>query len=52
LLDQLGIADKARSYKDLHDSAWYPRLVDSGFTIARPSPIFPRLELPEDEAAT
>lgn len=51
LLDQLGIAGDARTYADLADDGWYKRLVESGFTVGKPTPIFPRLELPEDEAA-
>ena len=48
LLDQLGIPHGERSYSDLHDPDWYSRLVGTGFTVAKPTPIFPRLELPEE----
>lgn len=51
LLDQLGIAGDARNYADLADDGWYKRLVETGFTVGKPTPIFPRLELPENEAA-
>ena len=51
LLDQLGIPTDERSYSALNDTGWYQRLVESGFTVAKPTPIFPRLELPEEEAA-
>ena len=51
LLDQIGIPDDERSFADLPDSDWYLRLVESGFTIGKPTPIFPRLELPEEESA-
>ena len=48
LLDQLGIPDNERDYARLNDAEWYVRLVDSGFTVGKPTPIFPRLELPEE----
>jgi methionyl-tRNA synthetase len=51
LLDQLGIPGNERSYGDLPDPDWYNRLVDAGFTVGKPTPIFPRLEMPEEEAA-
>ncbi len=47
LLDQLGIPDDERAYENLHDPFWYANLIDSGYTVAKPTPIFPRLELPE-----
>ncbi len=51
LLDQLGIPEDERHYSALDDTEWFVRLVDSGFTVAPPTPIFPRLELPEEAAA-
>ncbi len=51
LLDQLGIPEGERSYAVLADSEWFGRLVASGFTVAPPTPLFPRLELPAVEAA-
>ena len=36
----------------LADTEWFGRLVASGFTVAPPTPLFPRLELPADEAET
>ncbi len=51
LLEQLGVAEDARQFSDLEDENWFVSLVDSGFTVAKPTPIFPRLELPEEEAA-
>ncbi len=48
LLDQLGIPADERSYAALSDTAWFTRLVASGFTVAPPTPLFPRLELPTD----
>jgi methionyl-tRNA synthetase len=50
LLDQLGVPDDERSYANLKDSDWYRRLVMAGFTVSKPTPIFPRLELPEGAA--
>ncbi len=51
LLDQLGIPAEERGLAALGDSDWFTRLVASGFTVAPPTPLFPRLELPADEAA-
>jgi len=50
LLDQLGIPQDECTYAALADSDWFNRLVASGFTVAPPTPLFPRLELPADEA--
>ncbi len=49
LLDQLGIPADERTYAHLADADWYNRLVASGFSVGKPTPIFPRLELPEGE---
>ena len=49
LLDMIGIAESERNYADLDNSDWYSGLVESGFTVAKPTPMFPRLELPEEE---
>jgi methionyl-tRNA synthetase len=51
LLDQLGIPEGERSYVALSDSDWFNRLVATGFTVAPPTPLFPRLELPADDTA-
>lgn len=51
LLDQLGVGDKDRTYSELGRD-WYKRLVESGFTLSLPKPLFPRLELPADEGAS
>ena len=48
LLDQLGIPDSERNYAALHDRDWFNRLVASGFNVAPPTPLFPRLELPAE----
>jgi methionyl-tRNA synthetase len=50
LLDQLGVPKDERGYSALSDADWFTRLVTSGFTVAPPTPLFPRLELPEPEA--
>jgi methionyl-tRNA synthetase len=52
LLDQLGIPADERSYAALEDSDWFSRLVATGFTAAPPTPLFPRLDLPIDEATS
>ena len=51
LLDQLGVGDKDRTYSELARD-WYKRLVESGFTLSPPKPLFPRLELPTDDGAS
>jgi methionyl-tRNA synthetase len=50
LLDQLGIPAQERNYAALSDADWFTRLVARGFTVAPPTPLFPRLELPAEEA--
>jgi len=49
LLDQMGVPAPARAYAALADD-WYGSLRSSGFTIAPPKPLFPRLELPVEAA--
>ena len=51
LLDSMGIPEHARDSAALGDSSWYVDLAGSAFRLSPPSPIFPRLELPEDEEA-
>jgi len=48
LLDSLGVPANERSYAALEDDGRYPRLAVSGFTLAPPEPIFPRLEAPTE----
>lgn len=48
LLDQLGIASDARDFAALASDDWFDDLVASGFTVGKPTPIFPRLEMPEE----
>ena len=51
VLDQLGVADANRFYADLGDAEWFDALVAAGHAIDKPTPVFPRLELPEAEPA-
>jgi methionyl-tRNA synthetase len=44
VLDQIG-AD-ARDHAAIDDDGWYARQAASGFVIAPPSPVFPRLDMP------
>jgi methionyl-tRNA synthetase len=48
VLDQLGA--EARDHAAIDDEQWYDALVASGFRIAPPSPVFPRLEMPAETA--
>jgi methionyl-tRNA synthetase len=48
MLDQLGIPAHERDYTAFGDEDWYDRLCSSSFVLAAPTPIFPRLELPEE----
>lgn len=50
LLDQMGVATGARDAAALADADWFPDLVASGFRIAQPVGVFPRLEAPLEEA--
>jgi methionyl-tRNA synthetase len=51
LLDQMGIPPEQRDFKALEDAASYQRLVESGFKLAAPQGLFPRLELPQEAEA-
>jgi len=51
VLDQLGVPMDERRFEDLDDNSWFTRLVESGFAVTKPTPIFPRLEMPEESAA-
>ena len=51
VLDQLGISTDRRSYADLSDQSWFGELVTAEHAIDKPTPVFPRLELPTEEAA-
>ncbi|HEV2817464.1 MAG TPA: methionine--tRNA ligase [Allosphingosinicella sp.] len=48
LLDAIGVPASERSYAALEDDGRYQRLAASGFTLAPPAPIFPRLEAPAE----
>ena len=50
LLDQMGIPDKVRNFAEV-GSHWYSPLAESGYRIAQPQGLFPRLELPAEEEA-
>ena len=47
LLDTMGVPADERDYAALEDEGRHERLAASGFALAPPSPIFPRLEMPE-----
>ena len=49
LLDHMGALKNERDFKALSDEKWYENLRASGFRLAPPTPIFPRLEMPADE---
>jgi len=51
LLDQLGIASDARGFVALGDGDWYEKLRAGGFRLSQPVGVFPRLELPSQEAS-
>jgi len=46
VLDQIGASE--RDHAAIDDDGWYARQAASGFTIAPPSPVFPRLEMPAE----
>jgi methionyl-tRNA synthetase len=50
LLDQMGVPADERGYAPLADMGWYGRLVESGFRLAQPVGVFPRLEVPAEDA--
>ncbi|HYD39154.1 MAG TPA: methionine--tRNA ligase [Allosphingosinicella sp.] len=49
LLDQIGVPQGERGFTDLADPGRYARLAASGFVLAAPAPIFPRLEPPAEQ---
>ena len=51
VLEMLGIAEDQRTYAHLADSDWFDQMVAAGHSIGKPSPVFPRLDMPESEAA-
>jgi methionyl-tRNA synthetase len=50
LLDAMGVASDLRTFDGIL-SHWYSPLAKSNFSLGQPTPLFPRLELPEDEEA-
>ena len=50
LLDNMGVLKNERDFRALSDEKWYENLRASGFRLAAPTPIFPRLEMPVDAA--
>jgi methionyl-tRNA synthetase len=48
VLDQIGATE--RDHAAIDDDGWYDRHAASGFRIAPPAPVFPRLELPAEAA--
>lgn len=51
LLDQMGIPAQNRDLAALAASDWLQALVNSNFVLEQPVGVFPRLELPAEEAA-
>ena len=49
LLDLMGVDPALRTYEAI-GGHWYSALAESEYRIAQPTPLFPRLELPEDAA--
>ncbi|KEO91449.1 methionine--tRNA ligase [Erythrobacter longus] len=47
LLDMLGVGEELRTYEAIR-SHWYSPLAESDFQIEKPTPLFPRLELPAE----
>ncbi|MEO0418184.1 MAG: methionine--tRNA ligase [Pseudomonadota bacterium] len=45
LLDAMGVVPALRTYEGIR-SHWYSPLAESAFTLEKPTPLFPRLELP------
>ncbi len=51
LLDQMGIPTVERDFAALNDADWFARLASSGYTVAQPIGVFPRLEIPAEEVS-
>ena len=45
-----GLTRNARDFAALENANWFEELVASGFTVAQPVGVFPRLELPAESA--
>ncbi len=50
LFDQMGIPAGERDFAALRDGEWFVRLVASGFRLEQPVGVFPRLEMPTEDA--
>jgi methionyl-tRNA synthetase len=48
LLDSMGVDPQLRTFEAIQGH-WYSPLAESGFRLEAPQPLFPRLELPEEE---
>jgi len=51
LLDQMGLSTFTSDLSVLDNGQWFEELAASGFTLAQPVGVFPRLELPAEDAA-
>ncbi|WP_285709892.1 methionine--tRNA ligase [Erythrobacter oryzae] len=49
LLDMLGVPDDLRTLEGIR-SHWYSPLAESDYQLSAPTPLFPRLELPAEDA--
>ena len=49
LLDAMGVDPKLRTFEGIM-SHWYSPLAESDFKLEQPTPLFPRLELEDEEA--
>ena len=49
LLDMMGVPEALRTVDGIR-SQWYSGLAESGYKITAPTPLFPRLELPPEDA--
>ena len=50
LLDAMGVSAELRTFDGIM-SHWYSPLAEGQFRLEQPTPLFPRLELPDDEEA-
>ena len=50
LLDTMGLSEELRTVEGMW-SHWYSPLAESGYRLDQPVGLFPRIELPENEAA-
>ncbi|NJC33497.1 methionyl-tRNA synthetase [Sphingomonas jejuensis] len=51
ILDMMGVPADERLISNILDDGRHARLVASGFTLEAPTPVFPRLDLPPEEAS-